>query len=495
MLSQIFVAILSELSAKIRVPSNLMILFSFPTKRLGCYIHKVYLIWEVKSLLSQTQKMTESTLTTNDDNLPKVSTLLPKWVYNQWLILVAFLFSVALVGVLALSVQRLTESTINDAAKIVDLQYEKLHNLLNLHLFGEKRTVNLSLILLQDDAFEQDKALMNFYKNGKDYTTYRDNLTRLIKNNARESEWLQQISDMAKITGPLQNHIAALAMNDQKEQGIALLTQEVIPQFNAFSQKVNEFSLYQSLDTKRLISEAKQQVDQMMRTIIMIALLIIAISSTIAFVIGRKFLRMNRSLVLANETLEKKVNARTQSLYETKEALLEKNRILEELSITDPLTQLYNRLKMESLLEAYQQDFEQNGTAFSLLLIDLDFFKSINDTFGHNQGDQVLIELSACLKLFFTEKAHLGRWGGEEFIVLLEDSDVSTAEQTSEAFRKLIEDHEFSISKPLTVSIGVAAIEPNEPIAEFIHRADMALYSAKHQGRNRVRASQQRRLL
>lgn len=439
--------------------------------------------------------MPDTTLKSAEKYPIKLGVLLSNWTYSQWLILSGFLLSIALVFLLATSVQRITESTINDAVTVVNLQYEKLHNLLNLNVSGENRTINLGLILLQDDAFEQDKALMRFYKNAKNYTIHRNHLAKLVQGNQHEEKWLDQISEMANIAGPLQNYVASLALNGKKAQGITLLTDKVIPQLNAFSQKVNDFSLYQSQDTKRLISEAKQQVDQMMHTIIMIAVLIIAISSTLAFVIGRKFLRMNRSLMLANETLEKKVNARTQSLYETKEALLEKNRILEELSITDPLTQLYNRLKMENLLEAYQQDFEQNGTAFSLLLIDLDFFKSINDTFGHNQGDQVLIELSVCLKLFFTEKAHLGRWGGEEFIVLLEDSDVRIAEQTSEAFRKLVEDHEFSINKPLTVSIGVATIEPDEPIAEFIHRADMALYSAKHQGRNRVCSSQQRRLL
>lgn len=69
----------------------------------------------------------------------------------------------------------------------------------------------------------------------------------------------------------------------------------------------------------------------------------------------------------------------------------------------------------------------------------------------------------------------------------MENSDLTIAEQTADAFRKLVEDHEFSIAKPLTVSIGIASIKPNEPIAEFIHRADMALYSAKHNGRNQVR--------
>ncbi|MPQ76534.1 diguanylate cyclase [Hydrogenovibrio sp. JE_KL2] len=408
-------------------------------------------------------------------------------LYNQWLILAAFLFSVTLVIIMAVSAQRLAERTIDNAAKMVSLQYEKLHNLLNLHLSGQNRTVNLGLVLMLQDAFEQDQAMNAFYQSGRNYTVHRDKLTELIQGDPNEVKWMDQINAMAKVTGPLQNRIANMALNEQRAQGIELLTHQVVPQLNVFSEKVNDFSRDQAKDTKQLITEAKHQVDDMVHVIILFTLLIIVTSVVLAFIIGRKFLRMNQRLKQANETLEKEVEARTRKLYETKEALLQKNRILEELSITDPLTQLYNRLKMESLLETFQQEFEQNNTPFSLLLIDLDFFKSINDSFGHNQGDQVLIELSVCLKLFFNENAHLGRWGGEEFIVVMENSDLTIAEQTADAFRKLVEDHEFSIAKPLTVSIGIASIKPNEPIAEFIHRADIALYSAKHNGRNQVR--------
>lgn len=411
---------------------------------------------------------------------------LGRTLYNQWLIVLAFVFSVAVMVIIALTAQHLAERTIDNSVKMVDLQYEKLHNLLNLQLARLNRTVNLSMILMLKDPFEQDQAMTAFYHSGRIYTLHRDKLAFLTQGNPQEMHWITEINGLANVTAPIQNRIASMAMSGHRAEGIGLLTKKVVPRLDLFTQKVNEFAIEQAQETKRVIAATKRQADTMVYAIILFTLLFIAISGALAFSISQKFLRMNQRLKQANDSLEKEVENRTQSLVETQEALLEKNRILEELSITDPLTQLYNRLKIEAVMEGYQQQFEKTEKTFSLLLIDLDLFKRINDTYGHNQGDQVLIELSVCLKLFFNENTHLGRWGGEEFIVLIENCNQTQAKQTAEAFRKLVENHEFSIEEQLTVSIGVATLAKNESIAEFIHRADMALYTAKHESRNRV---------
>lgn len=411
---------------------------------------------------------------------------LARTLHNQWLIATAFVFSVAVMIIVALTAQHLAERTIDNSAKVVDLQYEKLHNLLNLQLARLNRTVNLGMILMLKDPFEQDKAMTAFYHSGHVYTLHRDKLAFLTQGNPQEMHWITEINGLANVTAPIQNRIASMAMSGHRDEGISLLTHKVVPRLDLFTGKVNDFAIDQAKDTKRLIVAIKHQADNMVYAIIIFTLLFIAISGALAFSISQKFLRMNQRLKQANDSLEKEVESRTKSLVETQDALLEKNRILEELSITDPLTQLYNRLRIESLMEGHQQHFEKTGETFCLLLIDLDFFKNINDTYGHNQGDQVLVELSVCLKLFFSENAHLGRWGGEEFIVLMEGCNQEQATQTGEAFRKLVENHEFSIEEQLTASIGVATIAKHESIAEFIHRADMALYTAKHEGRNRV---------
>ncbi|MDX1795301.1 MAG: diguanylate cyclase [Hydrogenovibrio sp.] len=405
---------------------------------------------------------------------------------NNLLIISTFLLILMMVAILVFASQKLTTDTLNKASQVIDLQYQKLHNLLNLHISGQNRTVDLELLMLLDDAFDQDRALMSFYRNGHNYTLYRNQLAKLIGNDPSENRWLEQINAMARKTGPLQDKIATMAMDGKLEQSKHLLESQNIPQLNAFSQKVNDFSHYQEDETRRLIGESKMKIDHIMTQITALAIFLVLISMLFAIMIARKFKIINNELKQTNVLLEKKVQARTKELTQIQDDLLKKNRILEELSSTDPLTQLYNRLKIEQILEARHQAFQKGGDSFSLLLIDIDYFKKINDTLGHPVGDQALQNVSELLRQTFQQSGHIGRWGGEEFIVILENSSLEDAEVRAETIRTAIETHPFSDVGQMTVSIGVATLQSKESISELIHRTDMALYDSKHLGRNRV---------
>lgn len=157
---------------------------------------------------------------------------------------------------------------------------------------------------------------------------------------------------------------------------------------------------------------------------------------------------------------------------------------IEEISLTDQLTGLYNRRHLDAVLEKNSQMAERYHIPFSVFIIDIDHFKNINDTYGHQVGDYVLQSLSEILKSQCRAVDTLGRWGGEEFLFILPNTKESEAAIAAEKMRKAIELFPMKRIGNKTVSIGVSEYHDN--VHETIKRADDALYQAKTQGRNRV---------
>lgn len=405
---------------------------------------------------------------------------------SNLLAITAFILVLFLVSILVFSAKQLTNNTLEHTSQIIVSQYQKLHSLLNLHIHGQKRTIQLERIYLQQDPFEKDAALIDFYRDGGNYMKYRNQLAVLVSDNPAESQWLKEMNALAKDTAPIQEHVAQLGMKGDTVKGKEILMNQALPRLEQFSQKVNDFSLYQAQEMRKLIADSKTRVDQLMHNIVTVAGLLILVSLAFAFMVARKFNHINRQLKISNGTLEEEVRSRTHKLSQAREDLLHKNKILEQLSTTDPLTQLCNRLKIERVLEELHQKYEEQQQAYSLMLIDIDCFKKINDTYGHTIGDEVLKELSELLKLSFTQHGHIGRWGGEEFIVILENETLEQAVAVAEAFRHKTAETTFNEVGNLTVSIGVATVELNQTISELIHLADLGLYESKHAGRNRV---------
>ena len=162
------------------------------------------------------------------------------------------------------------------------------------------------------------------------------------------------------------------------------------------------------------------------------------------------------------------------------------SRLLRELSITDKLTKIYNRLKIDTELESEFKRYKRSKESFCVILIDIDFFKNINDTYGHLVGDSVLIELSKLLKDNLREVDMLGRWGGEEFIIILPSSKIDGAYALAQKIREKVQNHKFKTSQQITSSFGVTQIKEDDTIEDILHRADKALYVSKDNGRNQV---------
>jgi two-component system cell cycle response regulator len=163
-----------------------------------------------------------------------------------------------------------------------------------------------------------------------------------------------------------------------------------------------------------------------------------------------------------------------------------------EMAITDALTGLHNRRYMESHLATLAEQAVSRGKPLALMMLDIDYFKSINDTYGHDAGDDVLRQFAVRIRKSIRGIDLACRYGGEEFVIVMPETDLHVAGMVAERLRRSIAGEPFAVdngaaSIDVTISIGLATLESKgEPIADVLKRADKALYRAKHDGRNRV---------
>jgi diguanylate cyclase (GGDEF)-like protein len=194
----------------------------------------------------------------------------------------------------------------------------------------------------------------------------------------------------------------------------------------------------------------------------------------------------SQNLLNLNVDLENLVKQRTEELEITNNELTKEKLILQGLSSRDSLTGLFNRFKLEEAFEYEQKQSNRYETDLSIIMIDIDDFKSVNDTYGHNIGDVFLKEIAEILKTSFRDVDTVGRWGGEEFLILLPKTNLEDSKQIAEKVRKEIELHKFTEIGNKTASFGVATHSNNESLSSLLNRADKALYAAKENGRNSV---------
>lgn len=166
--------------------------------------------------------------------------------------------------------------------------------------------------------------------------------------------------------------------------------------------------------------------------------------------------------------------------------LEDKNKQLEKLSVTDRLTQIYNRTKLDEVLNHEFLLAERHGYHFGVIMVDIDYFKQVNDIYGHPVGDQVLIEFSNLLKNNIRAIDTLGRWGGEEFLIICPETDKAGLYILAEDLRAIMDENVFSTVKHKTASFGATLYHEKDVAEKLMSRVDEALYKAKEAGRNRV---------
>lgn len=181
------------------------------------------------------------------------------------------------------------------------------------------------------------------------------------------------------------------------------------------------------------------------------------------------------ALTLSNDTLQQEIKVRIQMQEE-----------LQHLAATDTLTGLRNRRAVSAFTEMEIKRAERYGQALSLVMFDIDQFKRINDTFGHLAGDDVLIHVAKLIGERIRASEILARWGGEEFILVLPETDMESAVHLAGELRTLMQEYVFPQVGTVTASFGVTQYSRGDSMDSLLHRADIALYRAKESGRNRV---------
>jgi diguanylate cyclase (GGDEF)-like protein/PAS domain S-box-containing protein len=163
----------------------------------------------------------------------------------------------------------------------------------------------------------------------------------------------------------------------------------------------------------------------------------------------------------------------------------EKNKLLSKLAVTDGLTQLFNHKAIYDRLEEEMKRQKRYGYPLSILILDIDHFKNINDTYGHQQGDRVLSEVAETIKIAVREVDEVGRYGGEEFLVIFPNTNVKQAHNAAERIRKQVEKIHLPERIKVTISGGVVEYQ-SENVLELVEKGDKQLYRAKEAGRNKI---------
>jgi len=213
--------------------------------------------------------------------------------------------------------------------------------------------------------------------------------------------------------------------------------------------------------------------------------------SLVAMILLKKQQIISEKLRKYKRELEKIVEDRTDDLR-VKNIILEKEIMdrlkieaeLVQLATIDPLTSIANRRKFNDVLEAEMKRDSRYNNGLALIMCDLDHFKRVNDKRGHNVGDEVLKEFTQLISSNIRNTDTFARWGGEEFVILLPDTQLDTAIRTAEKLRMISEEHYYPYIGNITASFGVTRILKGDNETTFINRADDALYRAKESGRN-----------
>ncbi len=196
----------------------------------------------------------------------------------------------------------------------------------------------------------------------------------------------------------------------------------------------------------------------------------------------------SKALVKSGRRLQTRMKVSSEDLKQLQQEL-EKS---QEEAQTDTLTTLINRRGLEKRMELERIRAKQNDAPFSIIMVDIDFFKNVNDTFGHLVGDSLLKSLANLLKLHLRRNDIAARFGGEEFLLLLPETGIDGATAVGSKIQRALSTKEWKLKETgetmgkITVSMGIALYKINEPEQNLIKRADDALYLAKENGRNRI---------
>lgn len=201
-----------------------------------------------------------------------------------------------------------------------------------------------------------------------------------------------------------------------------------------------------------------------------------------------RFMRQDTVITALDDTQVAVLIYDTTPLLEANAVIETQLKLVEKQARTDGLTQCYNKTMFNELLAIEIKKAARHDYTFSMIILDIDNFKSVNDTFGHLVGDYVLKELAAISSKSIRESDIFARWGGEEFCILLPQTGIEKAVGVADKVRRIVAAHDFGEAGRQQCSFGVAQYSEDSRQSDLVRHADEALYHAKHNGKNRVAA-------
>lgn len=237
---------------------------------------------------------------------------------------------------------------------------------------------------------------------------------------------------------------------------------------------------------KELIALNKSETNRVILLSVFFSFLSIIASSLVSMRLKHHFEMLhesiehhNKELSELNASLEDKIAKRTKELKTAHDEM-------KKIAMTDTLTGIHNRYAFFTIMEIEHEKNNRYESKSSLIMFDLDYFKTVNDTYGHDVGDKVLIDVVNKVGECLRKSDTFGRIGGEEFMILLPNTELSGAVDIAERIRRTVSEHTFNPVGEVTVSIGVVQYRVDESMESFVKRSDIALYQAKELGRNRI---------
>ncbi|MDX1353259.1 MAG: diguanylate cyclase, partial [Thiomicrorhabdus sp.] len=241
-----------------------------------------------------------------------------------------------------------------------------------------------------------------------------------------------------------------------------------------------------TIQEQRLTHRHEQKIRHLNKLTGLSVLISLLVSIFISILFYRFLAQYQYELIEANNELKDLNIALEKKVLDKEAELRNAQQEIEGLAIVDNLTQVANRYKLMKRLNTEIDRANRFNESFSVVMLDIDFFKKINDEYGRSVGDQVLQELASLLMAELRTVDLLGRFGDEEFLIIMPNTLLEEAFNAAERMRKKVECYDFELNQQLTISLGVAQYHANEQVQDLIKNADMALYQAKNSGRNKT---------
>ncbi len=375
-----------------------------------------------------------------------------------------------------------------DASREIARQLDKINLVNELSTIIHDRTRFMQSLLLHDDDRTAAATWPDFNRIEGAYRETRERLLPLLA--PREREIMQAIDRLDGDIADLNRQVSVLFLNGSRDEASKVLLREVLPKTAPLLSHLSELTQAQRMDVQKTLLLANAAAESGRAQIVLFsgfAVLASLAVTVLAIWYGRKLSNQVQDM---NTYLEQKIYERTESLLDTQKELLEDNNELTRMALTDSLTALSNRTHMNQILHKEYSRFERHNQRFGIIMLDIDHFKVINDTRGHDAGDQVLKKLARLFEGAIRSSDFVARWGGEEFLICCTTIEEDDLLPIAETIRLLVARTDFGLGGTITASLGCAAIVKGENIGELIKRADIALYEAKNNGRNQTVVSE-----